>query len=70
VARADAEDLTPDLAPENAATWAAVILILSVLTGIGVFTLLLLEGTSPGTAALSGLGAVAASVKFLHWLVA
>jgi hypothetical protein len=49
---------------------AAVILMLSVLTGIGVVMLLLLEGASPTAAILSGVGTLAAAMKFFHWLIA
>lgn len=38
---------------------------------IGVVTLLLLEGATPATATLSGIGTLAAAaMKFVHWLIA
>ena len=47
----------------------AVILVLAVLTGTAVAGLLLLDGQSLAAAVLAGLGALAAGIKFFHWLI-
>jgi hypothetical protein len=48
---------------------AALVLLLSLLSGIGAAVLTALSGRSVYEAILIGLGTTAVAVKFFHWLI-
>ena len=48
---------------------AALVLLLSLLSGIGAAILIAFAGRSGYKAALIGIGTTAVAIKFFHWLI-
>lgn len=48
---------------------AALVLLFSLLSGIGAAILIAFAGHTGYEAALIGIGATAAAIKFFHWLI-